>query len=361
MTTPLPPDEVTPEAKTRRVIEALSDSTYRDLTLIAAVLFDAPIAAISILDGTTQWLRARRGLALDRTPRQEAFCNLTVLSTSGDLVVSDARQDGRFKDFPLVNGPTGIRFYAGAALVTADGETLGAICVMDTRPGQASSEQMIALAALARQVVALLELADSMEALERHLRERAWYEGRLRDSYRLLERRTENLTRQALSDPLTGAANRRAFDQELSRSLSDATSWQGRFTLALIDLDRFKPLNDLHGHPAGDVALRDICLALRRTLEDDILLFRVGGDEFALLIPGSRTDVSAVLERARQTIAVAGTPHGITASIGATACCDNDDADQMVVRADAALYLAKGQGGNQVVHGDDPACRSPND
>lgn len=346
MTNPLPPDPDAPDSRKRRVIQALSDDTYRDLTRIAAILFDAPMAAITVLDGTTQWLRARHGLALDRTPRQEAFCDYTVRSSSGELVVADARQDGRFQQFPLVAGPAGIRFYAGVALIAPDGEPLGAICVMDTRPGQASAVQMTALSALARQVVGLLDLARSMEALERHMSERAWYEARLRDSYRLLEHRTEHLTRQALSDALTGAPNRRAFDQDLARWLADANTAQDRFTLALVDLDGFKPLNDQHGHPVGDVVLKQIYQTLRRALEDDIIVARVGGDEFALLIPATHRDVAGVLERARQAVAVAGTPHGITASLGATAYREGDDADGLVVRADEALYVVKGRGGN---------------
>jgi diguanylate cyclase (GGDEF)-like protein len=338
-------------AMTRPVIEALSDDTYRDLTQIATVLFNVPMAAITILDGTTQWLRARQGLALEQTPRREAFCEYTVHSPSGQMVVNDARDDERFKEFPLVSGPTEVRFYAGVVLVTPDRETIGAMCVMDTRPRQASAHQMAALTALARQVVSLLELARSMEALERHISERAWYEERLQDSYRMLQQKTEHLTRQALSDPLTGIANRRAFEQDLARWQAEAKSGNCRFTLALVDLDHFKPLNDHYGHPAGDVVLRNICDSIRPVVSEDIVLARVGGDEFALLIRGSLSAAHLVLERVRQAVENVGTSYGITASIGATFFQEGDEANQMVVRADAALYRAKGQGRNRVIFG----------
>jgi diguanylate cyclase (GGDEF)-like protein len=164
-----------------------------------------------------------------------------------------------------------------------------------------------------------------------------------------LAREHGTITAQALSDPLTGLPNRRALDQQLRQSLSSAT---GRpCSVALIDLDGFKDVNDRYSHATGDEVLRAVATALRSALRADDTVARYGGDEFVALLPGTAPGAAqGALERAVQ--AVAGlTPNagaGVTLSVGVVAVGARDDAGSVLARADSAMYRAKRLGGNQV-------------
>jgi PAS domain S-box-containing protein len=131
--------------------------TLDDITAFAAQLCDAPIALVSIVEDVRQRFLARTGLDAEETPRDVSFCALAML---GDaiFVVPDATQDARFADNALVTGAPHIRFYAGAPLTDADGEPLGALCIIDTQPrADLTPLQRQGLALLARQVMVELE------------------------------------------------------------------------------------------------------------------------------------------------------------------------------------------------------------
>jgi GAF domain-containing protein len=100
----------------------------------AARLARAPIAAISVVDRSRQWLAARIGIGGDEGPRAESFCGHTILRPGEPMIVADARDDRRFVANPSVLGHPHIRFYAGVPLVDHAGFALGALCVADTRP-----------------------------------------------------------------------------------------------------------------------------------------------------------------------------------------------------------------------------------
>jgi diguanylate cyclase (GGDEF)-like protein len=158
----------------------------------------------------------------------------------------------------------------------------------------------------------------------------------------------------ARTDPLTGAANARTFYEALGAE----TRWSrevGRpLTLAYLDLDNFKQLNDRLGHSTGDLALRHLALAIRRCLRAEDILARLGGDEFALLLP--ETDSAAavqVLTRIHQLLTREMAAHGwaVTASIGvATFLRPPVDVDVMLRRVDALMYAVKRRGKNRVEH-----------
>lgn len=157
------------------------------------------------------------------------------------------------------------------------------------------------------------------------------------------------ISQQALQDPLTGLPNRRALDEHL-RALSARTTAQP-LAVALIDLDRFKGVNDEHSHAEGDDVLRVVASTLRDALRGDDLVARYGGDEFVALLPGA--PVSAAKQAlGRAVSAVANLPlhlsHGVTLSVGLVSLRPQERADQVLSRADAAMYQAKRRGGNQV-------------
>ena len=154
--------------------------------------------------------------------------------------------------------------------------------------------------------------------------------------------------REAVVDPLTGLLNRSAFVQrldELQQQLDDGDESSLGFLIA--DIDHFKRVNDEHGHPAGDAVLTDVAHALRKELQAFDLVYRVGGEEFAVPLPGADLDTArAVAERLRH--AVAASEMGglrVTMSFGAAA---GSRFAQLYARADAALYAAKRAGRNRV-------------
>jgi diguanylate cyclase (GGDEF)-like protein len=179
-------------------------------------------------------------------------------------------------------------------------------------------------------------------------------EGRLRMMVGLLAaeagiaiERADLLTRLeelADTDELTGLPNRRGWNRELDVALSTAERRGAPLCIALIDVDFFKEVNDERGHQAGDRLLKSAAAAWRSTLRPADILSRPGGDEFSLLLPDCDLDrARRVLERLR-----AATPSGRTCSIG-VAQWDGEPADQLVARADEALYGAKGAGRDRVV------------
>lgn len=176
---------------------------------------------------------------------------------------------------------------------------------------------------------------------------------RLRRRLRIADQQRNLLVRQAQTDPLTGAANRRAWDEELAARLAAATHAGRTLCLAIADLDRFKEVNDTRGHAAGDAVLRAAAGALAAAVRQTDFVARLGGDEFGLLLwdLGARA-APQVLERIRAAVprhlAAAGLP-AATASIGfALAANNNPAAAALFAQADMALGRAKRQGGDRV-------------
>lgn len=147
-----------------RVLDSAPEDAYDAITELASFICESPIALISLVDADRQWFKSRVGLAAMETPRDFAFCAHTIVQGSL-LVVEDATADARFADNPLVTGEPGIRFYAGAPLITPEGHGLGSLCVIDRKMQKLSAEQASALGKLASLVVSQLELRRVSHAL----------------------------------------------------------------------------------------------------------------------------------------------------------------------------------------------------
>ncbi|MDQ1708785.1 MAG: hypothetical protein QOG49_170 [Frankiaceae bacterium] len=154
--------------------------------------------------------------------------------------------------------------------------------------------------------------------------------------------RVQELSR---TDPLTGLPNRRSWEEEIRRSVARAQRTGDPLALAMVDLDYFKPFNDAHGHQAGDALLVEAAARWGEPLRATDFLARYGGDEFGLLLPGCEpADAPRLLERLR-----AATPQEQTCSVGIAHWDGTERAEDLVGRADAALYDAKRVGRDRVV------------
>lgn len=139
------------------VLDTLPQQAFDDISALAQTLCGTPVALITLIDRDRQWFKSRIGVDLTETAREVAFCSHAILAPDQVMQVNDARQDHRFHDNPLVTGPTQVRFYAGAPIVTGEGFALGTVCVLDREARALSPAQLDGLSRLSSLVATLLE------------------------------------------------------------------------------------------------------------------------------------------------------------------------------------------------------------
>ena len=166
MQAPLPVDETDRLAALYAldILDSAPEQDFDDIVALASNVCGTPMSLVSLLDTDRQWFKAKIGTDLLETDRDVSFCAHAILGRDL-MVVPDATKDARFADNPVVTGPDGIRFYAGAPLITTEGYALGALCVADNEPRRLDVEQLQALRALARQVTSQIELRRHAVAL----------------------------------------------------------------------------------------------------------------------------------------------------------------------------------------------------
>lgn len=178
---------------------------------------------------------------------------------------------------------------------------------------------------------------------------------KLIDLHAELETSVEEFKLLSMEDALTGIGNRRAMEVDLAHTEQYSRRTQSPFSIALLDIDFFKKYNDHYGHQLGDQALKQVAEIISSTLRSSDRVFRYGGEEFLILMPGSN-DVQAerCAERVRQAIMNNKIPHCqstfevLTISVG-LAESDNTDWQELIKSADKALYHAKEQGRNKTI------------
>jgi len=173
----------------------------------------------------------------------------------------------------------------------------------------------------------------------------------------LLLVRSSVLLRQSQTDKLTGLWNRHFLEMYLPKSVSGAERHSQGLAIIMLDLDGFKQLNDTQGHLTGDVALRDISLAITSNLRASDIVVRYGGDEFVIIVSSlageawqAARKVCLVIEK------LDGVCGGITASIGVACYPRLKTARELLEAADTAMYQAKAKGGNEVVIWGEEVC-----
>lgn len=316
-----------------QIMDTPHDARFDRLTYLAQRFYDADVAFIGFIDDKYQWMKSLTSgdIIPPAIEREKSVCQVMVAS-GRPLVVGDLHTDERFTGHPTIP-LLPLHFYAGVPLLVPPGLVIGSLCVLRGAPGVEEDFDVQPLVELAAIAVDELELNT-------------------------LNRELTRLTR---VDALTGLANRRCFDEELARAGQRCRRTGEALSVMLIDIDRFKALNDGLGHQAGDEALRRVGAALGgMAARQDDTLARYGGEEFAAILCGSdESGALSVAGRIRSALAQAAIVHPVTGkvtvSIGIVSRPASEiDLDRMIAQADAALYEAKRRGRDLVVCHEDP-------
>lgn len=300
------------------VLDTAIEEPFEKIVTLVRTVLAVPMATVTLVDRDRQWFKAKRGIDRTETPRAVSFCTHTIAQRE-PMIIEDARSDPRFANSPLVVRPPFVRSYAGIPLRTPEGYNVGALCAMDSRLRRFSPADIAILSNFANIVCDELEL-------------------------RLI----------AQVDHLTGALTRRDFMEQAEREIARAARYGRHSALVMLDVDYFKSVNDTHGHVVGDQVLQQIARIAEVTLRPSDVFGRLGGEEFALLLPETNsTEARKVAERLRQAIAdyamplPGGKTTHVTASFGIAAWSANlASPTAWIEQADAMLYVAKSSGRN---------------
>lgn len=301
------------------------EESFDRITRIIRYVMGVKIATFSVVDAERQFFKSVQGLSVRETPREMAFCAHTILSDDL-LVVPDATADIRFKDNPLVTGTPNVRFYAGVPVRGHNGLPVGALCAIDDHPRQLMPEQQ----------TLLLDLREMLE---------------------------ESLLLRSLSvkDPLTGLFNRRYFEEFFAREWRRGYRSTLPLSLLKIDVDHFGAFNAQQGRQAGDRTLKMVAHHLSSQLRrgGDIAA-RYEGEEFVIVLPETTpSEAAGVAVHLRESVQKLGIAHPtsptqqLTISVGGASVEGRANyllgQDNLLARADAALYEAKNGGRNRAL------------
>lgn len=294
------------------ILDTPPEERFDRITRMARRLFGVPIALISMVDENRQWFKSCNGLDVMETDRKISFCGHAILQKN-TLVIEDALNDERFFDNPLVTESPHIRFYAGQPLRIHSGHAMGTLCIIDHQPRQFSDDDHALLVDLAQMVEREI-IAIQLSGL----------------------------------DELTRISNRRGFLTISRYSLEVCKRQKLPAVLVFFDLDKFKQINDTHGHAAGDNALQTFADQLRESFRSSDVCARLGGDEFvALLTDTTDTAIQNLIARFEDALQVrcsnAGLPYKLEFSYGMVAYdpARHVSAEDLLKAADVAMYTQK--------------------
>lgn len=295
-----------------KLLDTAPEERFDRLTRLAKRLFNVPIALVTLVDKDRQWFKSRVGLDATETPRDTSFCGHAILQDEL-LLVRDARDDERFHDNPLVIGDPNIRFYAGYPLTVPNGNKMGTLCLIDTKPRELDDEER----ALLRDLAGMAE--QELMAVQ-----------------------------MASMDELTLLSNRRGFKMLAQHALDACARLEKPATLLFFDLNDFKQINDLYGHAEGDSALKNFADVLRIAFRESDVVGRLGGDEFVALLTGSsHVETTAIMARLKEILeernATLHRGYAIRFSVGQIEYNPqrHDTVDKLLADADAAMYEHK--------------------
>lgn len=295
-----------------KILDSAPEERFDRLTRMARRMFGVPISLVSIVDSDRQWFKSSAGLDATETPRAVSFCGHAILG-DGVFTVEDATRDERFHDNPLVTGDPNVRFYAGCPLRVANGHKMGTLCLIDHEPRTLDDEDRLLLqdlAKMAEQEIAALQMATL--------------------------------------DELTGISNRRGFMALARHAVAMCRRHKEPAVLIVLDLDKFKPINDRFGHAEGDRALIAFSRIMREVFRDSDVYARTGGDEFIVLLTGAdETGAKESLERFRAALSdynrreLRGYDLEYSAGYVTRAADDDRGIEALIEAADDLMYARK--------------------
>lgn len=299
-----------------------ADSPVQSVVDLVQQVLSVPAAAVTLLDGEREVVRAARGLDAEIVAREGSFGDETIRQYDA-MRVPDALDDWRFASNLMVTGFPHWRSYLGVPLTTSDGYNIGSLCVFDSKPREFDEREVEIIKQFAQLVIEQLDVQQI-----------------------------------AKLDAVTEALTRRGLLAEIEKEFVRAHRYDRPSSLVVIDVDNFRRINEQYGHPAGDILLVSIANACTATMRKSDIFGRIGGDEFGLLLPETDAEEARTAgERIRQAIedSAVETP---AASIKATVSLGiapipalSEGWSSWLSEADTALSEAKQSGRNRVVAG----------
>lgn len=313
--------------------EAIDEQMQR-IQRIGKRIFDVAECVIVVDDKSAALLQGGQSKATIG----EAFC-YSLPQPSEPRVIQDTRSDSFLSQHRSVSGPPHIRFYATHPIYNQDNAIIGSINLIDYTPHKFSVDDR-------KMFTDLAALVDR----EVHFR--------LMNATQIdLQKKNRSLRRKSLIDPMLGVWNRGAIMRILTIESIRCDKIGAPISLIVADLDYFKKINDNYGHPAGDAVLVNVASKLRNCIRPQEALGRYGGEEFLVVLPGaSHVTAMSVAERMRREVAAApvvvnGVTFNLTISAGvaSTDIFPSATTEELISRADVALYAAKDAGRNRVM------------
>jgi diguanylate cyclase (GGDEF)-like protein len=306
------------------------DVRFDRLTRLAQRALAAPVTTIGLLNGGRLWFKSVQGWNVHELAVEETLCVRTLVRNE-PLIIEDTHRDPEAADHPLVRGPTRFRFYAGVPLRDRGGPAIGTLAIYDQKPRQLSSAD----------VQALRDLGD--------LAQRELLATELASAQAKLVGKLDIARRSAMIDALTRVWNRGAAEELLAVAAEHANRDDTTLGVIMVDVMRFKQINDNLGHQTGDQVLRRVASILVSSVREGDAVCRYGGDEFLIVLQNtSAEEAMRISERLRQRVAEfpmkvrTGTVSvAITTGTALRRRGMPSGADELVALADQSLIAAK--------------------
>lgn len=295
-----------------QILDTLHEERFDRVTRMAKRIFGVAISLVSLVEAERQWFKSSQGLDVSETSRDVSFC-AHAINQESLFIIPDAVLDERFCDNPLVVDNPKIRFYAGYPLKIRQGVNIGTLCLIDSKPREMSEDDKL-----------LLE-----------------------DLGKMIEQEIKSIQLATL-DELTMISNRRGFLTLADYSMKICRRNELTMSFIILDLNKFKAINDTYGHHEGDFALATFAQLMLQSFRESDVIARLGGDEFVILLADCyMTDAHKVLQEFKNVVndtnKILNKPFSIEFSAGIAQFPHDTDKsiEEMIQEADAAMYQDK--------------------